>query len=148
MRWWSQNTANIEAVAAVVTAVVAVVALLGVKLQIDEADRLQQIQSARDAYRGHLALAVASPKFAQPADACALIDSTDGGAYAAFVDHLLYSAEQMLVIDKNWQATFLHELKPHADYLCSESASLGETAEIAALLETFRSNSCQAQPSC
>lgn len=41
------HAAALQARAAVVTAAVAVAALIGVKFQLDEADRLQKEQSAR-----------------------------------------------------------------------------------------------------
>ncbi|MGI3187258.1 hypothetical protein [Nioella aestuarii] len=99
MGWFRRNTAVVEAGAAAVTALVAVAALVGVKLQLDAADEIQRAQSARDAYRAPLALAVAHPGLADPPDACALMGSQNGASYAAFVDHLLYSAEQMLTVD-------------------------------------------------
>jgi hypothetical protein len=100
MRWLSCHAPSVEAVAATVTALVAVAALIGVKFQLDEADRLQKAQSAREA---HLALAATLPQFAQPGDACQLIQSDQAGAYSAFVDHLLYSAEQMLEVSEGWE---------------------------------------------
>lgn len=39
---------------ALVTAVVAIIAIVGVKIQLDAADNLEQAQSARDAYRARL----------------------------------------------------------------------------------------------
>lgn len=66
MSWLSRNAPSIEAMAAVVTALVAAAALVGVTVQLDEADRLQKEQSAREAYRAHLALAATLPQFALP----------------------------------------------------------------------------------
>lgn len=148
MNWWSRNAEAIEAMAATVTAFVAIAALVGIKLQLDEADRLQQSQSARDAYRAHLALAATQSEFARPTDACALIASSQGGAYEAFVDHLLYSAEQMLIADDGWDATFLDALTAHSDYICSTSSPQGQTKETILLLSSFRENSCPSEPTC
>lgn len=148
MSWLSRNAPSVEACAALVTACVAVAALIGVKVQLDETDRLQMAQSAREAFRAHLALAATLPQFARPENSCALMTSDQGGSYVAFVDHLLYSAEQMLVVGEGWNATFLTELEPHGDYLCSASAPLGATDETATLLSSFRQNSCTKQPAC
>lgn len=148
MNWLSRNAESIEAIAATLTAVVAVAALIGVKFQLDETDRLQKSQSARDSYRAHLSLAVTHPDFAQPVNACSLLGSEKSGAYQAFVDHLLYSAEQMLSVDPGWEATFLNQLDPHASYLCSDFAPLGETHETDAMLAGFRKTACTAAVKC
>jgi len=148
MKWLSRNAPSIEACSALVTASVAIAALIGVKVQLDETERLQKAQSAREAFRAHLALAATLPQFARPKDSCALVASTQGGSYIAFVDHLLYSAEQMLVVGEGWDATFLIELAPHKGYLCSEPAPIGATDETASLLNDFRQNNCTDQPAC
>ncbi len=57
MSWLSRQAETIEAAAATLTALVAVAALIGVKFQLDETERLQKAQSARETYRAHLALA-------------------------------------------------------------------------------------------
>lgn len=142
MNWWSRNAGAIEALAATITAIVAVIALVGVKYQLDAADDLQRSQSARDAYRSHLALASTQSEFAKPSDACVLISGPDAGAYMAFVDHLLYSAEQMLDVEEGWNATFAEALAPHAAYMCSKGAPSWSTSEMASFLETFESNYC------
>lgn len=148
MSWISRHAPALEALAAVVTALVAVAALIGVKIQLDEADRIQRAQSAREAYRAHLALAATLPQFAGPSDVCRVLESDQAGAYAAFVDHLLYSAEQMLPISEGWEATFLAALEPHRDYLCAADAPAGETDETARLLERFRQARCGGGPAC
>lgn len=148
MNWLSRNAPSVEAVAAVITALVAVAALIGVKFQLDEADRIQKAQSAREAYRAHLALASTLPKYAQPSDVCSLLASDQAGAYAAFVDHLLYSAEQMLTVSEGWDETFFDQLVPHALYLCSVDAPFGETEEVTGLLQSFRDLTCTQQTLC
>jgi hypothetical protein len=73
---------------------------------MDASERMQLEQSARDTYRSHLALAVVHPTYAQPLNGCELMTSSQGASYQDFVDHLLYSAEQMLVTAKGWESTF------------------------------------------
>jgi hypothetical protein len=148
MGWFRNNTAQIEAGAAVLTALVAVAALVGVKLQLDAADEIQRAQSARDAYRAHLALAVAHPALADPVDACALIGSRNGASYAAFVDHLLYSAEQMLTVDPSWESTFADELEPHRAYMCSSVASSSYDAAMEPFITRFLAEGCDEVPVC
>lgn len=148
MSWLSRHAPAIEAGAALITAAVAVAALIGVKFQLDETDRLQKEQSAREAYRAHLAIAATLPAFARPQDGCALIQSEQGGAYAAFVDHLLYSAEQMLSVSEGWEPTFLDQLDLHHDYFCASDGPIGETEETARLLNAFKNSACGAMPTC
>lgn len=147
MNWFSRNAETIEAVAAVFTALVALGALIAVKYQLDAADLQQRAQSAREAYRGHLALAVATPQFAKPADACALSSGREAGSYTAFVDHLLYSAEQMLSVEPGWEATFNEALSPHASYFCSDVAT-DYTPELNRLLQQFRGRQCSQVKAC
>ncbi|MCK0149712.1 hypothetical protein MWU54_06735 [Marivita sp. S6314] len=148
MRWVSQHAPVIEAVAALVTALVAVAALVGVVIQLQAADQLSREQSARDAYRNHLALAATQPGFAQPQNACALMSGPNAKSYTAFVDHLLYSAEQMLAVEEGWDTTFLNALDPHAVYLCSEQSPDGADPNLAALLSRFWAERCDATPTC
>ncbi len=148
MSWLSRHAQSIEAGAAVVTALVAGAALIGVKFQLDETDRLQKAQSARETYRAHLALAATLPAFAQPDDACQLIQSDRGGAYAAFVDHLLYSAEQMLEVSDGWEDTFLSQLDVHRDYVCSADGPIGETEDTLRLISRFNDLNCPSTPTC
>lgn len=148
MSWLKRHAPSIEAIAAAVTALVAVAALIGVKFQLDEADRLQKAQSAREAYRAHLALAATLPQFAQPEDACQLIQSDQAGAYTSFVDHLLYSAEQMLDVSEGWEETFLTQLEVHSDYICAADGPRGETEDTVRLISRFKSVSCPASITC
>lgn len=144
----SRHAPSIEAIAATVTALVAVAALVGVTVQLDTAERIQKEQSAREAYRAHLALAASMPQFARPVDVCALMASRDGGAYIAFLDHLLYSAEQMLAVAQGWETTFVDQISPHSDYFCSAERPVGDTDETALLLSRFQQSSCPAEPTC
>lgn len=148
MSWLSRHAPGVEAGAAIVTACVAVAALIGVKWQLDEADRLSALQSAREAYRSHLALAVSAPQFAAPRDGCALLASDQAGAYRAFVDHLLYAAEQMLDVEQGWEPTFQAQLEQHGDYICSADAPQGETGKVQAVVQGVRRMSCPARRPC
>ncbi|WP_170403452.1 hypothetical protein [Ruegeria arenilitoris] len=148
MEWWAKNAKSIEALAAVVTVFIAISALIGAKVQLDRHDQIQREQSARDAYRAHLALATAQPQYARPLDACSLVQSAEGGAYVAFVDHLLYSAEQMLAVEEGWSTTFSERLSYHSDYLCSEFAPHIPVGEVGRLVQRFGIDRCPADLSC
>jgi hypothetical protein len=147
MSWLSRNAASIEAVAACVTALTAILAVAGVVMQLRAADQTSRAQSAREAYAAHLALAVANPDFAAPPNACALMNSTKGPAYAAFVDHLLYAAEQMLASESGWEQTFTAALVPHTVALCGADPA-DDAPELTAVMAVFRAQSCTAAPAC
>ncbi|MEM7438168.1 MAG: hypothetical protein AAF393_01120 [Pseudomonadota bacterium] len=148
MRWLKNNSELVEALAAAITALVALAALVGVKLQLDATDRLQQAQSARDAYRSHLALAVAHPHFASPPDSCALMAGPQAVAYYAYVDHLLYAAEQMLTTADGWEDTFWAELAPHKTYVCSAGGLVDDGDKVFGLMSEYRAANCADVPAC
>ena len=148
MTWLSRNAPSVEAVAASVTALAALAAIVGVKYQLDAADTAARAQSARDAYRSHLALSVANPDLALPTNACTLIKGPKSGAYTAFVDHLLYSAEQMLEVGEGWEATFSEALDPHVTYICSDYTSTGSTNRVETLVRQFRAANCEMASKC
>jgi hypothetical protein len=142
MNWLSRNAPSVEAVAASITAVTAILAVAGVIVQLRAADATSRAQSAREAYAAHLALAVANPEFAAPPDACALATSARGAAYQAYLDHLLYAAEQMLAVEDGWDETFTAALEPHTAMLCSAGAAAGAAPDLMAVLAGFRADAC------
>jgi hypothetical protein len=143
----SRHADAIQAAAAIVTATTAVLAVVGVLAQMRAADVTSRAQTAREAYAAHLALAAAMPDFAAPAEACALLASPRGAAYAAYVGHLLYAAELMVEAETGWAETFAAALAPHAVLICRDIGT-GETEDVAALLDGFRSRTCPAQDAC
>lgn len=148
MNWLNRNAGAVEAGAAVLTAFIALGALFAIKYQLDASDRVQRAQSARDAYRSHLALASNKPEFADPQDACGLMKGGRSVSYEAFVDHLLYSAEQMLEVETGWQPTFIEALKPHSVYMCSRNGPKGGTLLMSALIESFQTDVCKPDLAC
>ena len=131
------------------TAVVTLVALIGVVWQVAASRDLAALQSARDAYRGHLALAVTVPDLAAPESACALMrDAKKAPAYDAFVSHLLYAAEQMLEQQPDWEALFRRELEPHLVYLCTYQAEFLTEGPLDALLTRMVREECAEVPPC
>lgn len=148
MSWLRRNASNIQSLSAVMAGLAAVGALAGLSLQLEAVDNRSRDQSARAAYRAHLTLAVAHPSYASPDDTCDLLNSVEGISYTAFVDHLLYSAEQMMSVEDGWDDTFVAALRPHAAYLCRDDAPKGVSPELRALLQRFRAGACQSTPSC
>lgn len=148
MIWISKNAVSIQAVAAVITAVVALVALIGINYQLDAADEVQRAQSAREAYRSHLALGVANQDYASPSNACDLLNGSRSGSYTSFVDHLLYSAEQMLEVESGWEPTFSDALAPHAAYICTADSSGGNSERMNEFLSQFRKDNCTTSNQC
>ena len=119
-----------------------------VQRQLDAADELSRAQSAREAYRAHLVLAVDHPQLAAPENACAVMESDQATSYYAFVDHLIYAAEQMLSVDPEWAPTFMGDLAPHAAYFCAPYGPQSETDVTELLFARFRAEACATAPSC
>lgn len=118
-RWVKSNAEPLEAVGTLLTALVAVVALLGVKWQLDENDRLQREQGARETYREFLKLGMERPDLAT-GDICRISDPDRQTAYAHYVEYALYTAEQVLAADPEWQEPMRQALEPHSNYLCGK----------------------------
>lgn len=147
MGWLKQNAPSIEAAAALITALVAVAAIVGVKLQIDANAAQQASQSARDIFREHLTLSIVNPQFSEP-DVCTLIASDQRPAYAAFVEHLLYTSEQILATQTDWNDAISERLAPHIDYFCSTDGWNGYTQPVTDLIALTRTEYCSAEPTC
>ncbi len=140
--WFERHATSISALSAALTAVLALAALIGVKIQIDGSARIQREQSARDIYREYLNLSVQKPEFAAP-DYCAIAGSAQFASYQAYVDYLLYTGEQALSVDPQWQATIVDALGAHAAYLCDpETGDFQDDEEIAALVKSVRDRQC------
>ncbi len=146
--WLARNADTVQAAASVVTAATAVLALSGIALQLRAADDTSRAQSAREAYANHLALAVANPDFAEPKDACALLASARGPAYRAYVDYLLYAAEQMITVEQGWETTFQTSLSAHQILICSEPAIAADTPALQSLIANFTTTTCSSVPDC
>lgn len=138
----------LQVFSAVITAVAAVLALIVVPWQIHSADRIQQAQSARDIYRDFLNLTVQKPDVAST-DLCNANDRQIRIAYEAYVDHLLYTAEQVLAVSKEWRPPMQTQVDRHRAYLCSwdESEIQSFSDEVVELIANARS-SCAETTTC
>lgn len=141
-RWLERNAKALQAVAAIVTAFAALAALIGIKVQIDANMKQQQVQSARDIYREFLNLSISKPEFAQP-DYCAIKDSANVGAYENYVEYMLYTADQLLGVSRDWEATMIEHLADHREFLCMQQDWSDDSEEIRALITRFRTKQCK-----
>jgi hypothetical protein len=142
MSWFSRHSPQIEALAAAITALAACLALVGVAVQLRAADTTARGQSARESYANFLALSVANPDFADAENVCTLLEGPKGAAYRAYVDYLLYAAEQMLAAEQGWTPTFLAAIHPHLPYLCANPELLLETGDLAVMLAQISQDQC------
>jgi hypothetical protein len=147
MNWFEKNSKAIQAVAACATVAFAFLALIGVKLQIDASFESQREQSARDIYREFLNISISNPDFAKP-NYCELRSSPKMGAYSAYVDYLLYAAEQSIEMDPSLQFAFDGQLKDHMSYLCSDDAPDDYQGQTKFLLMSFKAKYCNAVKIC
>lgn len=147
MDFLKRNAEALQALSGILTAVLALVALLGVKWQIDAAERIQQAQSARDIYREFLSLSANKPEFATP-NHCQLMASPNRGAYEAYVEYLLYTAEQVTSAEEGWDTAFDGYLEAHAAMICNIDEANGYTPEVARLISAFQEKHCAAVKPC
>jgi hypothetical protein len=145
--WLKRHAVAIQALAALVTMAVAVAALVGVKVQLDASARLAREQSARDIYREYLNLSIAKPEFAQP-DYCGLVGTAQEPAYEAYVDYMLYTAEQAIEADAQWQPIFERNLANHRSYICAVEDWSDYRESIDSMVSRFRAHQCSAVPAC
>ena len=147
MHWFARHSNAFQGIAALVTACAAVAALILVPLQITSADRIQRDQTAREIYREFLNLTVQRPELAV-ADSCALPDARAETAYAAYVEYMLYTAEQMLEVSEDWRAPMLSHIAGHTPYLCglSEADLTLYSDATAALIRDARAGCAKVSP--
>jgi hypothetical protein len=147
IEWLGQHRGAIQGVTAILTVLIAVGALIGVKMQIDATARIQQEQSARDIYREYLNLSISRPEYAAP-NYCAIQSSPQEPAYEAYVDYLLYTAEQAMAADPAWRPVFEKSLTSHRAYLCAVDDWSGYDGDVQAMVGRFRAASCQTVAPC
>jgi hypothetical protein len=117
--WLTRNSEPLQALGAIATAFAAISALIIIPYQVTQADRIQRDQTAREIYREFLNLTVQKPELAN-ADYCALKGTKEQTAYAAYVEYLLYTSEQMIDTSPDWRAPMAAYLGDHMTYLCSQ----------------------------
>jgi hypothetical protein len=131
--WLTRNAQALGALGALATAFAALTALVVVPWQVAQADRIQRDQTAREIYREFLNLTVQKPDLAN-ADYCALTDAGQSTAYAAYVEYLIYTAEQMIDASPDWRGPMASYLGDHMAYLCSEGVWDAQSADVRTLI--------------
>jgi hypothetical protein len=144
--WLTRNAEPLEAVGAIATAFAALTALVVIPYQVAQADRIQRDQTAREIYREFLNLTVQKPELAN-ADYCALKDASQTTAYTAYVEYLLYTAEQMIDTSPDWRAPMASYLVDHMAYLCSEGIWDAQSPDIKDLVAEL-ALTCEAKHQC
>lgn len=144
--WLTKNAEPFQAVGALATAFAALTALVVIPYQVAQADRIQRDQTAREIYREFLNLTVQKPELAN-ADYCALKDPKDQTAYAAYVDYLLYTAEQMIDTSPDWRAPMASYVADHMSYICSTDVWNAQSDDIKDLVAEL-ALTCDAQRQC
>ncbi|MEM9581460.1 MAG: hypothetical protein AAF891_12320, partial [Pseudomonadota bacterium] len=148
MSWMSRNAQTIEAFAAILTACVALAALIAIPMQIRAAAKLQAEQSARDIYRGFIALSVEKPQLASP-DYCALQQSeATQTSYAYYVEYMLYTAEQVIDMNADWVPIMVGYFDDHRELICAKQDLSGYEDVLGKLITSFQQDSCENIPTC
>ncbi len=148
MGWFNRHANAISALSALLTAVLALAALIGVKIQIDASSAIQKEQSAKEIYREYLNLSIQKPNFYTP-DYCALKKTAELPAYQAYVEYLLYTGEQVIEMDPQWEKSIASAMEAHALYLCSPDVDLSMyAAEMQAVLASFQAGQCAEVKAC
>jgi hypothetical protein len=144
--WLTRNAEPLEAVGALATAFAALTALVVIPYQVAQADRIQRDQTAREIYREFLNLTVQKPELAN-ADYCAIKDANQTTAYAAYVEYLIYTAEQMIDTSPDWRAPMASYLGDHMPYLCSQGVWDAQSLDIKDLIAEL-ALTCDAESRC
>jgi hypothetical protein len=147
LEFFNRNAGAVQAISAVLTVLLALGALIGVKFQIDAAEKLQRAQSARDIYREYLNVSMSKPEFARP-DYCNLSKTSQAVGYEQFVEYLLYTAEQTISVDPDWEATFSEAFKDHVSYLCALDDTTSYAEPVAKILSDFQKTGCTHVKTC
>jgi hypothetical protein len=144
--WLRRNSEALEALGGIATAFAALTALVVIPYQVAQADRIQRDQTAREIYREFLNLTVQKPDLAT-ADYCALSDAGQKTAYTAYVEYLVYTAEQMVDTSPDWRAPMASYLEDHMAYLCSEGVWDGASPDVRELIADL-ALTCGAESRC
>lgn len=145
MRFWDRLNSHapaIQALGAILTVLLTLGAVVGVKLQIDASAKLQREQSARDIYREFLNLSISRTDLSDP-DVCKFVTNPQQTAYAAYVEYLLYTAEQTLAASPDWESALNGRLKDHRKHLCEVDDWSAYTPEVQSIMKDFRTEECK-----
>ncbi len=118
------------------------------KLQIDASQQQTLEQGARDLYREHLALSMQHPQFSDPGQ-CPAFSENEQTAYAAYVTHLIYTAEETSTADPGWEPVMSEALLLHTGIICSSfGQDLSLTDPVSRMLGKITVSACADLPAC
>lgn len=109
--------------AQIASALVAIVALGGIFYQVQLVQRNAQLAHARQLFQAYSSATLTYPELTSPDYDKLKQDRTELLRYKAFVGHMLFAYDEMLLIsdEPEWVATFRYDLPPHLKYLCDEN---------------------------
>ncbi|MBL8572572.1 MAG: hypothetical protein JNM13_02730 [Hyphomicrobiaceae bacterium] len=144
--WLRRNAEMVGAVSGLVTAIATVVAVIVIPMQIAAADRIQRGQTAREIYREFLNMTIQKPELAT-VNWCAVSDARERVAYEAYVDYLLYTAEQAISTSRDWRGPMSEHLEDHMPFLCARADWSHYSDDVADLVTDLR-RQCPKKPAC
>ena len=150
LAFFKRHAEAIGAIGTILMALAAVAAAIFVPLQIAANDRTSREQAAREIYREFLNITIQRPELAAP-QSCPAADPLRQRAYQAYVDYLLYTAEQVLDLSpEDWRDTVAAQLAPHRAYLCGFEASdmAAMTVQVADLVAALQTGCETIAPEC
>ncbi len=144
--WLGHHANKLEGIGAIVTALAALAALVVIPLQLQTAERIQRDQTAREIYREFLNLTVQKPELVAT-NYCALADDKQHVAYEAYVEYLLYTAEQMIASGAEWREPMASYLLDHLPYICAKTDWDKQSDGVFDLVMDLQKN-CPSVPAC
>lgn len=145
--WFKSHSEALQALGALVTALAALAALVVIPLQIRAAEAIQQRQAAREMYRNLVALTIERPALVN-SEYCDLRQPDQITAFSAYVEFLLYTAEQLMATDPtSWRSPLLGMMEEHITFFCADDDWQTYERAVQDLIEHLR-QSCPPVPVC
>ncbi len=145
--WLRKNSEPLEGLAAAITAVAALTALIVIPWQIRAADDITRAQTAREIYREFVGLTVQKPELAN-ANFCTIKDDNTRTAYAAYMEYMLYTAEQVMDTEPgDWRGPMTGYLEDHMPFLCAFPDWDTHAESVTGIITELRAD-CAEVPSC
>lgn len=147
--WLDHHAQTLQTVCALATAGAAIGALVLVPWQIAANAHAGREQSAKEIYREYLNISIQRADLSAH-DLCAPVQPATSAAYEAYVDYLLYTAEQVLDLDPDaWGRTIAAQLERHQRHLCTfDPTELEMMTEPVAALVAGLQTGCDTLPAC
>ncbi len=147
MAWLRHNGEALQGIGSILTAFLAILALVGVKIQVDAQQDVASAQAGREIYREFLTLSVANPTLADPGN-CPDLSDEDVVKYAFYLEHTLYTAEEVIAADEGWALSFDHILENHGAALCESKDWGGYSPAVQSLIARVSLDICPKRAPC